>query len=71
MQNDTSPKNIEELINAVEIAFTVFDLRKIGKNFLSLKSVIECTLWDLGGNLFKLPHTKKSQMNSQLLLVYD
>ncbi len=50
LQNETSSKNIEELVSEAESAFAMFDPLENSTYFLSRQSAIECTPRDLGSN---------------------
>ena len=63
-----APRNIDELIEAVQNSFLNLTPDKLNKVFLSLQKGMECVMMNKGGNQFKLPHMKKDQLMRQGVL---
>ena len=65
LQHQIAPTSIEELVTAVETAFRQLEPSKLNDCFLTLQSVMECTMACDGGNSYRLPHLKKAANRSQ------
>lgn len=59
VQYQASPKNVDELIAAVEDAYATTLPVTLNKVFLTLQQVMECIMMNNGENHFKIPHMKK------------
>ena len=64
-------RNANELVEAVVKAFWQLSKQKLENTFLTLQKVLECSIKDVGGNQYKLPHVGKEKMRVQGLLPDD
>ena len=58
------PKNIDELITAVEESFQQFDPTRLNDNFLTLATCLRETMMLLGSNAYKIPHMGKEKLKA-------
>ncbi|KAL7154874.1 hypothetical protein ABFS83_03G033200 [Erythranthe nasuta] len=65
LQYKESPKNVDELINAVERAFEGFSARKSNRIFLTLQSCMIEIMRGKGSNKFKIPHMSKAMLERE------
>ncbi len=56
---EQAPKTVQEIINACNAAFDVYEPRDINSIFISLQKCMECSLLKHGGNRYKQPHFGK------------
>jgi hypothetical protein len=68
LQHQKSPRNINELIAAVEESFMEFCANKLNNNFLSLTACMVETMKMLGSNNYKVPHMGKEKMRKRGIL---
>ena len=62
LQYKKRSKNIDDLINSVELSFIELDRYKLNNVFLTLQCVMEKIILNDGGNDFKLPHMNKAKL---------
>ena len=65
LQHQKAPKNVRELIKAVEDAFIEMESAKLNKNFLSLQQVCNEVFKVKGCNKYKLPHMGKDKLQRE------
>ena len=65
LQNQKAPKNIDELIQAVNDAFCEMDRDKLNDIFLTLQQCMVEVMKVKGGNNYKLPHMGKQSLRRQ------
>lgn len=73
LQHQNAPKNIDELIHAVNNAFAELDLKRLNYVFLTLQQCMVMTMKENGGINYKLPHMGKEKLEraGELPLVID
>ncbi|VFQ99024.1 unnamed protein product [Cuscuta campestris] len=62
IQDQSVPRNLSELINAVTTAFQDIPHEKLNNVFLTLQGVMGEVLKNRGGNNFKIPHIGKAML---------
>ncbi|KAH9094946.1 hypothetical protein LEN26_018040 [Aphanomyces euteiches] len=67
LQYQSTPSNIDELIDAVNDAFSQLSHETLAKTFLTLQKVMELSMEVGGGNNFKLPHMYKDKTGIDLI----
>ncbi|KAL7087657.1 hypothetical protein ACP275_13G081300 [Erythranthe tilingii] len=65
LQYKESPKNVDELINAVVRAFEGFSARKSNRIFLTLQSCMIEIMRGKGSNKYKIPHMSKAMLERE------
>ncbi|KAF0703467.1 hypothetical protein AaE_015359 [Aphanomyces astaci] len=62
LQYQSVPKNIDELVDAVENAFVALTLDTLARTFVTLQKVLDLSFVLQGGNNYKLLHLKKASL---------
>ncbi|VFQ62510.1 unnamed protein product [Cuscuta campestris] len=62
IQDQSAPRNLSELINAVTTAFQDIPHEKLNNVFLTLQGVMGEVLKNRGGNNFRIPHIGKAML---------
>ena len=62
LQHQAAPKNIDELVSAVEDSFEQLHWKKLNNVFLTLQKVMECCILCDGDNKYKIPHISKQKL---------
>ena len=63
MQQSNPSSSISELVANVELAFSNYPSEKISDAFITLQTVMEKVIEDLGDNTYNIPHIGKSAMS--------
>lgn len=63
LQHQEAPKNIDELLAAVDKAFNELSPHCLNNVFLSLQSCMLEVIKSFGNNTYKLPHISKAQLS--------
>ncbi|XP_019099327.1 PREDICTED: uncharacterized protein LOC109132269 [Camelina sativa] len=65
LQHKVCPKNVEELIHAVKMAYEDYPARKINHIFLTLHLCMQETMKIGGSNNYKIPHMRKEALERE------
>ena len=65
LQYEEAPKNIDELVLAVEKAFKALCPKALNRVFLTLQQVMIEVLRNKGGNNFRIPHMQKGKLERE------
>ena len=57
-----NPKNVNDTLKFVEEAYNEYPIAKINRCFLTLQSVLNCIIDNVGANDFKIPHMNKDKL---------
>ncbi|OMO50693.1 hypothetical protein COLO4_37925 [Corchorus olitorius] len=60
IQHTEAPKNVDELVSAVERSFEVYPSKDSNKIFLTLQTCMEAIMKEKGSNIYKIPHSRKA-----------
>ena len=59
---ESAPNTLKELIETVEEAYDAYDVKTLGKVYVTLQSVLVEIMKDQGGNTYKPPHMGKDKL---------
>ena len=62
LQHQAAPKDVDELVTAVEESFRNLAVRKLNHVFLTLQKVMEMCILHKGNNDYKRPHISKEKL---------
>ncbi|KAL3519065.1 hypothetical protein ACH5RR_021654 [Cinchona calisaya] len=62
LQHQEAPKNIDELVTAIEKSFDEFPVEKLNHVFFTLQMCMTEVMKSNGSNKYKVPHMNKSQL---------
>ncbi len=63
LQYKEEPRNVAELVNAVEKAYGDHNAESIEDRFLTLQNCMKSSMKACGGNDYKLPHMNKKALH--------
>lgn len=65
LQHKESPKNVDELVDAVLKSYDTFDVRKSNRIFISQQLCMMEIMRSKGSNKYKIPHVNKTRLENR------